>query len=218
MRNTIYIIFAATVLLTSCVTPIKKSVAYKGMYSEKPLSVLLMPPINKTSNVEAKEYFHATLMVPLADKGFYIIPPFLSMEVLKRESAYDAELFINSSSAKFGEVFGADVALFTIIHRWEKKVNKVIVEVEYIVKSTKTNEILYTRRGTIIKNTTTDTGNVLTSIAVTALKTAVANYSDVAKACNAVTFSDIPVGKYSPVNPKEKDQPAGQKTFKMTIK
>ena len=124
------------------------------MYDEKPTTILLMPPINKSTNVEAKEYFHSTLMIPLANQGYYVIPPFLSMEILKRESAYDAELFLNSSLSKFGEVFGADIVLFTIIHKWDKSYGNVKVEVEYILKSTKTNEVLYTRRGTINYNTT----------------------------------------------------------------
>ena len=144
MKYTNYLLIIAAIIFTSCSTtaPLKKSVAYKGMYDEKPTTILLMPPINKSTNVEAKEYFHSTLLAPLANQGFYVIPPFLSMEILKRESAYDAELFLNSSLSKFGEVFGADIVLFTIIHKWDKSYGNVMVELEYILKSTKTNEIL----------------------------------------------------------------------------
>ena len=119
MKNTFIIIVIAVVFLSSCTStvPITKSVAYKGIYEEKPLSILLMPPINRSTNVEAKEYFHSTLNIPIANAGFYVIPPFLSMEILKKESAYDAELFLNSPLTKFGEVFGADLAVFTIIHK-----------------------------------------------------------------------------------------------------
>jgi len=46
-----------------------------------------MPPINKSTNVEAKEYFHSTMNIPIANAGYYVIPPFLSMEILKKESA-----------------------------------------------------------------------------------------------------------------------------------
>ena len=103
MKNSIYIlVLSATFLLTSCgpVSKLNKSQAYAGMYKEKPLSVLIMPPINRSTNVEAKEYFHTTLNVPIANAGYYVIPPFLSMEILKRESAYDSELFINKPSLK----------------------------------------------------------------------------------------------------------------------
>jgi hypothetical protein len=98
MRNTnkSLIAIAFVALLSSCVTPVLKSVAYKKLYSEAPKTILIMPPINKSTNVEAKEYFHSTLSVPLANQGYYVIPPFLSMEILKKESAYNSELSVGS--------------------------------------------------------------------------------------------------------------------------
>ena len=84
MKKNIVLLVLITIAITSCTTtkPILKTVAYKGMYSEKPVSILLMPPINNSTAVDAKEYFHSTLIVPLANAGFYVIPPFLSMEIL----------------------------------------------------------------------------------------------------------------------------------------
>jgi hypothetical protein len=191
------------------------------MYDEKPTTILLMPPINNSTNVEAKEYFHSTLLAPLANQGFYVIPPFLSLEILKRESAYDAELFLNSSLSTFGEVFGADIVLFTIIHKWDKSYGNVKVELEYILKSTKTNEVLYTRRGTINYNTTVSgtagAYGVFADLALTAANTIGTKYVDVARICNTYTFKDIPVGKYSPKNPSEPNELAGKKVFKVNI-
>src|SRR5690554_6289969 len=153
MKKILLIIIIAGAFLSSCTTtaPVTKKVAYKGIYDEKPLSVLLMPPINRSTNVEAKEYFHSTLNIPIANAGFYVIPTFLSMEILKNESAYDAELFLDAPLSKFREVFGADLAAFTIIHKWDKSgfAAKVYVQVEYVIKSTITNEIVYTRTGDV---------------------------------------------------------------------
>ena len=44
MKNILFLIVIAVAFLTSCTTtaPIAKSVAYKGMYDETPLTVLLM--------------------------------------------------------------------------------------------------------------------------------------------------------------------------------
>ncbi len=223
MKTRYCLLIIATIVFTSCstVAPLKKSVAYKGMYDEKPTTILLMPPINKSTNVEAKEYFHSTLIVPLADKGYYVIPPFLSMEILKRESAYDSELFLNSSLSKFGEVFGADIGLFTIIHKWDKSYGNVKVEVEYILKSTKTNEVLFTRRGTINYNTTISgtagSFGALADLALTTINTIGTKYVDVAKICNTYTFKDLPVGKYSPINVLEADEFAGSKVFSVNL-
>ena len=75
-------------IMSSCTTQkqVARSEAYKGMYDQQPLTVLLMPPINRSTNVEAKEYFHSTLNVPIANAGYYVVPPFLSMEILKKEN------------------------------------------------------------------------------------------------------------------------------------
>ena len=213
-----------TVAFTSCTVtkPVLKTVAYKKMYDEKPVSVLIMPPINKSTAVDAKEYFHSSLLVPLANAGYYVIPPFLSMEMLKKESAYDSELFLNSPLQKFGEIFGADMVLFTVINTWTKTYGNVSVGVEYIVKSTKTNEILYSRKGTVNYNTSVQVSGgglvgALASVAATAISTAATQYIGVARACNKYSLSDLPSGKFAPVNPKEAEEFAGQNDFNITL-
>ncbi|MDR2130184.1 MAG: DUF799 domain-containing protein [Odoribacteraceae bacterium] len=226
MRTTVLLlIFAAIVSLTGCSgAKMTKSAAYKGIYDEKPVTVLLMPPINRTTEVEAKDYFHLTLNVPIVDAGYYVIPPFLSMEILKKESAYDAELFLNSSLQKFGEVFGADLVLFTVINRWDKQklVAKVDVEIEYIFKSVKTGEIVYSRKGRVTYDASVNTGvgggfGLLANIAAGAINTAVTKYVDVARACNAYTFKDLPAGKYNPAYERDGEEIAGQKEFKVSL-
>lgn len=226
MRNTVALFIIAAALLSSCTTtaPVAKSVAYKGIYSEKPVTILIMPPINRSTNVDAKEYFHSTLNVPLANAGYYVIPPFLSMEILKKESAYDSELFLNTPLTKFGEVFGADIALFTVINRWDKSslAAKVTVEVEYIFKSIKTNEVVYTRKGTVVYNTAISASGggaigALVSMTASAINTAATKYIDVARACNSYTFKDLPAGKYSPNYGIDGEQLAGAKDFRVML-
>jgi hypothetical protein len=226
MKKAFYLLILITVF-SSCTTtaPIKKSIAYKGLYSEKPVTVLIMPPINKSTNVEAKEYFHSTLLVPLANRGFYVIPPFMSMEILKKESAYDSELFLNAPLSKFGEIFGADMALFTIINKWNKSSigAKVTVNIEYIIKSTKTNEVLYKRNGEIVYDASINSSGggmagLLISMAASAINTAATNYTIVARSCNNYTFSDLPGGKYSPSNLIDSTEYAGKAVFNATIR
>ena len=230
MKKNLFITSLLVLVLTACATfePVKKNVAYRGMYEEKPLTILLMPPINRSTSVEAKEYFHSTLAVPLANAGYYVVPTFLSMEMLKRESAYDAELFLDAPLTKFGEVFGADVALFTIIHRWDKTYGAVIVEIEYLLKSVKTNEVVYSRKGLVNYNTSVSIQSsggglagalisAVASAAATTINTAATKYIDVARIVNNYTFKDMPRGKYFPFNPQEGDEFADQKEFRVTL-
>ena len=223
MKKQFYIFVGISILISSCgpTSKLTKSQAYSCIYNQKPLTVLIMPPINRSTAVEAKEYFHTTLNVPLANAGYYVIPPFLSMEILKRESAYNSELFIKSSSLQtFYEVFGADIALFTIISKWDKSSigSNVKVEIEYIAKSTQTNEILYSRKGEVIYNTSVSAGNnFLINLAASAINTAATKYVDVAKACNSYTLSDLPAGKYAPKYGIDGGEMSGLKAFKVRL-
>ena len=79
-------------LLSSCSTvSVTKSQRYPQVYAERPVSILVMPPINRSTKVDAKALFYSSLIVPLSQRGYYVFPPLLTMEILKEESAYDAE-------------------------------------------------------------------------------------------------------------------------------
>ena len=92
MKQLIIFILAIAVL-SSCSTPKTLGEQYPGMYEEKPLTIVIMPPINQTNHAEAKDYFYTTLYSPLCEKGYYVLSPYLTMELLQQESVYDAELF-----------------------------------------------------------------------------------------------------------------------------
>lgn len=200
----IAVLFA--LLFVSC-TSTTKLQSFPQMYDEKPVTFLIMPPINNTNNVEAKDYFYTTMNVPVAESGYYVIPPATAMATLQRESAYDSERFINGDISKFGKLFGADVAVFTVIKSWDKSVlaSSVIIEIEYIFKSTKTNEIVYHRDARITCDTSTNMNvggmglmGALIKATADAVKTATTDYVSVAIMCNKTALSDIPYGKYHP--------------------
>jgi len=227
MKKILIVAGILSLLLNSCSTTkiATRKDLYGGLYTEKPISVLVMPPINRSTNVEAKEYFHSTLCVPLANAGYYVLPPLLSMEMLKKESAYDAELFLDNSVNKFGDYFGADVALFTIIHKWDKApiAAKVYVGIEYILKSTKTNEVLFSRYGHItydasIQSSGGGLAGALISMAASAINTALTEHIKVARACNTYSLNVLPSGKYNPNYELDGDMPGGLKEFSVTLR
>ena len=71
------LILMGAFIVTACSTtkPTLKQDVYKNIYEEKPLSVLVMPPINRSTKVEAKEFFYRSLAAPIAQRGYYILPP-----------------------------------------------------------------------------------------------------------------------------------------------
>jgi hypothetical protein len=94
--------------------------------------------------------------------------------------------------------------------------------VQYIAKSTKTNETLYSRKGTIIYDASikTNAGGLFGAIAdltLSAINTAATKYIDIGRACNSYTFKDFPSGKYSPTYKLDSGELAGAKEFRIRL-
>lgn len=209
MKKSMIITLAAALsafMFASCATT-TKSVAFPKMYENDPVVMLLMPPINNSSAADAKDYFYTTMNVPIAEAGYYVLPSAMTMATLQRESAYDSERFIDGSLKKFGELFGADVAIFTTIKSWDKSLigSSVTIEIEYVFKSIKTSEVLYQRDAKIICDTSSKTrvnglglAGALINLTADVVKTATTDYIPVAIKCNSTALTDLPAGKYHP--------------------
>lgn len=189
---------------------ITREKAYYELYQENPSSILVMPPINKSTNVDAKEYFYVTLPSTLAKSGYYVFPTFLTMQTLQHESAYDSEKFIDGDVSIFRKALGADAVMFTQIDKWEKHGVKgnVQVSIRYMLKSTKTNTVLFDCSTSIVLDTSVDTGlqnlkgdmalvGLLVNATATAIKTAATQYVALARSCNErVLGGELPYGPY----------------------
>ncbi len=224
MKN--YILLALSILLlSSCAPTITRGVQYAKLYEEKPTTIVVMPPINQTNFVEAKEYFYTTMYIPLAEKGYYVYSPYMTMEMFQSESAYDSEMFLESDLGTFNKVLGADAAMFTIIKSWKRSNigGKLTVGIEYILRSTKTGETLYQREGLISVDTSVRSGGggafgALLDLAATAIATATTDKVVAGRKCNVFVLSDMPEGKYGVNYEKDAQLPAGKRFLKGTCK
>ncbi len=225
MKNkTIFAILAVIMLLASCATPKTRGEQYAQLYEEKPLTIVIMPPINQTNAVEAKDYFYTTLYTPLCEKGYYVFSPYLTMEFFQSESAYDSEMFLEQPLGTFKTALNADAAMFTIIKSWKKIgiTATITVDVEYILRSTATGNTLYHREGIIKLDTSINAGGGLigsiVSLAATAINTAMTDKVVAGRKCNYFVLSDMPVGKYHPEFGKDSEAAAGQEVVRATVK
>jgi hypothetical protein len=215
-----YIVFALVAMLfASCAQKITRGEQYPKMYAEKPLTIAVMPPINRTNHVEAKDYFYTTLYTPLCEKGYYVFSPMMTMELYQTESAYDAEMFLERDLSQFRNILNADAAMFTIIKSWKRNNvgGSITAGVEYILRSTKTGETLYQREGLIKVDMSTGGGGLIGLVA-TAIATAATDKVVAGRVCTAYVLSDMPEGKYGGMYDKDQSQLAGKSYVKATVK
>ena len=196
---------------------------YAKMYEEKPITLLVMPPINNSTNVEAKDLLYTSISRPLAEAGYYVISPLLAMDILKAESAYDSENFFDAPLTAFNNYFGADAVVFSIIDSWAKKGLGIQTKIRYVIKSAYTNEILFDRSCDLYLDLSIDSDSksalgALIDLAASAINTAATDHIIAARKANYYILRDIPRGKYSPDYMSDKDIIAEEKDIVTIVK
>ena len=224
MKRLIPLILLA-VIVSSCGTTsqITRESQYAAMYNDMPVTILVMPPINNTTNVEAKDLLYTSISRPLAEAGYYVISPLLAMDILKAESAYDAEMFIDKPLTLFRDYFGADAVVFSQIDDWTKRGFGIDTKIRYIIKSATSGEILFDRSCDLYLDLQQNSGgssalSQLIDLAVSAISTAATDHIVAARKANYFIFRDIPRGKYDPQYLQDKEVMAEKKDVKMTVK
>lgn len=194
-------------LIGGCASPmVTKSDKFPLMYSERPQTIFVMPPINSTTAADAKEYYATAVPQPLAFAGFYVLPMEITGELLKSQGLYDTEMLADQPLNRFHEFFGADAVLFTHIKKWDKAylvlAANLTVTIDARLKSTKTNAVLWEYSGTIVADLSgsSSSGNPLVDLVarviVTGINTAAADYVPYAQLATGQLLQSVPFGKY----------------------
>ena len=219
------ILTMACCLLASCGigSSYTRGSQYAKMYEEKPITLLVMPPINNSTNVEAKDLLYTSISRPLVEAGYYVISPLVAMDVMKAESAYDSELFFDAPLNVFNNYFGADAVVFSVIDSWNKKGLGIQTKLRYVIKSAYTNEVLFDRSCDLYLDLSINSNSgtllgILVDLAASAINTAATDHIIAARQANYFIMNDIPRGKYSPDHMIDKDYSAGSKNITASVK
>lgn len=200
MKKTISLLFA--VLLTGCVTqPIKKDMS--AFQAAAPRSILVVPTVNRSLDVDAPNYVLATLPVPLAEKGYYVFPVNTAKVVLEQEGFYEGERIHQQPPETLAKLFGADAVLYVTINRWDAQyavlTTTVTVEFDYRMVSKDGTEI-WSESTRMQYQPQNNSGGVLGMLISAAIARAVPNYMPLAQQANQQVFvlgpNAIPDGPY----------------------
>ncbi len=114
----VLLLLSALLVLAGCAVPqVKQDMS--AFTAAAPRSILVVPTINKSLDVDAPNYVLSTLPVPLAEKGYYVFPVNTTKYVLEQEGMYEADRIHNEPSEGLAKLFGADAILYVRINRWD---------------------------------------------------------------------------------------------------
>jgi hypothetical protein len=108
---------APAAMMAGCATP-PKPYDYTAFNAAKPRSIVVLPPLNNSPDVNAGRSVYAQVTYPLAEAGYYVMPVALVEETFKQNGMTAATDIHALEAAKLKQVFGADAALYVTISNY----------------------------------------------------------------------------------------------------
>lgn len=107
---------AAALLMGGCVT--RTPYDYSAFKQARPASILVLPPLNNSPDINATFSLMSQTTVPLAESGYYVFPVTLVDETFKQNGLTTPADIHSVSINKLREIFGADAALYITVKQY----------------------------------------------------------------------------------------------------
>jgi len=199
-------LFFLAFALSGCTVAPKKDLS--AFNAASPRSILVVPAVNKSLDVEAPNYLLSTLAVPLAEKGFYVFPVNTAKFILEQEGFYEGEQIHQQPPESLAKLFGADAVLYVTIVRWDAQYalisTTVTVQFEYRIVGKDGAELWRTTQVMQYSPQSNSSGSLMANLLVAAVNAAVTraapNYLPLTQQANQMVFilgpNAIPNGPY----------------------
>lgn len=188
----------ACFMLGACATP--QHTNKSAFTSAAPKSILVVPIVNNSVEVDAPNYMLSTLTVPLAEKGYYVFPVNTAKVILEHEGYYEPERIHTAPTTDLAKLFGADAVLYVQIERWDARyillATTVTVDFNYRLVGKDGAELWKARQQMQYTPQTQSSGSPLAGLIIMAAQAAIAkaapNYISLAHQANGIVFVSGP--------------------------
>ena len=170
---------------------------YKG-----PISIVVLPIINKSTAADAPNLYLSTLAEPLSNRGYYVYPIEITNQVFIEEGVTSGRQLEQVPVKRYKKLFGADAMLGVTIKSWDTTyvviASNISVELDCQLISTKTGKVLWRKlkRIDIPIESQASSNNLLVNLIDVALTTAAIDYVSIARKLNKQIFRELPPGRY----------------------
>jgi hypothetical protein len=186
----------AALLFAGCATAPKKD--YSKFRAADPRSILIVPVVNNTVNVEAPGLFLSTLPIPVAERGFYVFPVNMVKRVLEDEGMADPDLVHGIPPARLCNLFGADAVLYVAIEAWTAKYmlidTRTSVEFDYVMKDGKTGDTIWKEHQRVEQSSSDGARDPITPLVMAVIAKAYPRYLPLARSANDWVFNKPGIG------------------------
>jgi hypothetical protein len=193
--------------LAGCTTV--KPYDYTNFRAHPPRSILVLPPLNESTEVEGTYGYLSTVTQPIAERGYYVYPVEVIDQFLKQNGMPTAGEMHQVPLKKVTDIIGADAVLFLTLNQYGSKyvvLNSVTtVQVQAKLVDTRSGIVLWEGTGRA-QQSGNGSGSLLANLIAAAITQAINSKTDrahqVSRIANAQLFYakdvGLPYGPYSP--------------------
>ena len=206
----VLLLMAGVALLSGCATrSVDTGYDYSAFRSANPRSILIVPVVNNSVDVDASDYFLSAISKPVAERGYYVFPVHMVKRVMEEDGLADADMVHHADPTRLAALFGADSVLYVSVERWDAQyavlTTTVTVEFNYTLKDGHTGETLWeTDQKIVYQPQNIGSGNLIADLIISAVHAvatkAKPNYMPLARQANGSavveTHHGLPAGPY----------------------
>lgn len=112
------LLLSLLVLLFSGCAATQSTHDYTAFKQSKPASILILPPVNQTTEVIGPYAMLSQMTMPLAESGYYVLPVAVVDETFKQNGMTVAADIQALPIDKLRNIFGADAALYVTLNQY----------------------------------------------------------------------------------------------------
>lgn len=209
MPRNLLLVCCFVIVIAGC-SPLEVKNPYADAFSSAGVrSILVVPAVNRSVDVDASWILLTTLPELLAEFGYYVFPVNTVKVVLEHEGLYEADAIHGVEPSNLANMFEADSILYITINNWQTQYifldSITSINLSYRLVS-RSGEELWVANKQVQKNSAVQSqgGSLLQSIVVNALgavvEKATADYRPLAEQANRAVFVEgetrFPPGPY----------------------
>lgn len=172
-------------LLASCATPYN----YENFRAAKPRSILILPPVNQSTDVRGTYSYLSTVTMPVAEKGFYVFPVAVVDQMMKENGLPSANEMHQASVKKIREIMSPDAILYLTLEKYGTTFvlidSQTTVTVSGKLISAITGDVLWEGRASATPDASSGSGGLAGLLVAAVVKQAINSSTDQAHEVSA---------------------------------
>ncbi|MGS0743286.1 DUF799 domain-containing protein [Glaciimonas sp. GG7] len=177
IRN-VFVCLSVALMAVGCVAPVKQ-IDMTAFKQSRPKTILVLPPLNESPDINATYGMLSQLTYPLGEAGYYVLPVALVNETLKQNGMDSAGDMHAIAPAMLQKIFGADAALYVSVSKYGSTYtiisSAVVVTANAKLVDLRTGDVLWTGSASASSNEGGNSGGGLIGMLVSAAVSQIAN-------------------------------------------